>query len=290
MGCKVVKKKIGRNDPCPCGSRKKYKNCCLRKDQRRDMPIVSFKVTPKKKPEIVDYHLVRHGGTWEKRPGTLWARLDVRLIEATRTEIDELFKDIQIDGFAPECKLDVCKHKLHAVRYHLDNFVSEEQLQVQKFKEDYTPPSGVQIHAEDPVLIYEMESFLFQVKSSLDVLAIGPLNKLLGLDLGTFGTKKVVDALKKSESKIGKQKVNKLKSIIEKNKDWIDELNDMRIQITHISGLEDFLCFLQMPFKGEEECTIYYPSMPDGTRATEYMDSVWKRLLSFYKSFLMSAK
>lgn len=24
--------KIGRNDPCPCGSGKKYKNCCLKKD------------------------------------------------------------------------------------------------------------------------------------------------------------------------------------------------------------------------------------------------------------------
>ena len=23
-----VQKKIGRNDPCPCGSGKKYKNCC----------------------------------------------------------------------------------------------------------------------------------------------------------------------------------------------------------------------------------------------------------------------
>lgn len=23
--------KVGRNDPCPCGSRKKYKKCCLRK-------------------------------------------------------------------------------------------------------------------------------------------------------------------------------------------------------------------------------------------------------------------
>ena len=25
--------KIGRNDPCPCGSGKKYKKCCLEKDQ-----------------------------------------------------------------------------------------------------------------------------------------------------------------------------------------------------------------------------------------------------------------
>ena len=25
-----VAKKVGRNDPCPCGSGKKYKNCCGR--------------------------------------------------------------------------------------------------------------------------------------------------------------------------------------------------------------------------------------------------------------------
>ena len=24
-----VEKKVGRNDPCPCGSGKKYKKCCL---------------------------------------------------------------------------------------------------------------------------------------------------------------------------------------------------------------------------------------------------------------------
>ena len=26
------KARVGRNDPCPCGSGKKYKNCCLDKD------------------------------------------------------------------------------------------------------------------------------------------------------------------------------------------------------------------------------------------------------------------
>jgi uncharacterized protein YecA (UPF0149 family) len=25
-------KKVGRNDPCPCGSGKKYKKCCLLKE------------------------------------------------------------------------------------------------------------------------------------------------------------------------------------------------------------------------------------------------------------------
>jgi len=30
----IPSKKVGRNDPCPCGSGKKYKNCCLKKDER----------------------------------------------------------------------------------------------------------------------------------------------------------------------------------------------------------------------------------------------------------------
>ncbi|MFX1490495.1 MAG: SEC-C metal-binding domain-containing protein [Promethearchaeota archaeon] len=27
---RIKSKKIGRNSPCPCGSGKKYKNCCMR--------------------------------------------------------------------------------------------------------------------------------------------------------------------------------------------------------------------------------------------------------------------
>lgn len=33
-------KKVGRNDPCPCGSGKKYKNCCLRKDEALEQPDI----------------------------------------------------------------------------------------------------------------------------------------------------------------------------------------------------------------------------------------------------------
>ena len=33
----VRKVKVGRNDPCPCGSGKKYKNCCLDKDLKKEM-------------------------------------------------------------------------------------------------------------------------------------------------------------------------------------------------------------------------------------------------------------
>lgn len=29
-GDKELEEKLGRNDPCPCGSDRKFKNCCLR--------------------------------------------------------------------------------------------------------------------------------------------------------------------------------------------------------------------------------------------------------------------
>lgn len=32
-----INKKVGRNDPCPCGSGKKYKNCCLLRDEGREI-------------------------------------------------------------------------------------------------------------------------------------------------------------------------------------------------------------------------------------------------------------
>jgi uncharacterized protein len=30
-----MSERVGRNDPCPCGSGKKYKNCCLEKNQAK---------------------------------------------------------------------------------------------------------------------------------------------------------------------------------------------------------------------------------------------------------------
>ena len=34
--------KIGRNDPCPCGSGKKYKHCCYEKDHvKHEEPVIA---------------------------------------------------------------------------------------------------------------------------------------------------------------------------------------------------------------------------------------------------------
>lgn len=44
-------KKINRNDPCPCGSGKKYKQCCIDKPMQKALP---FKATLLSKPKEVD--------------------------------------------------------------------------------------------------------------------------------------------------------------------------------------------------------------------------------------------
>jgi uncharacterized protein YecA (UPF0149 family) len=36
-GDKALMEKLGRNDPCPCGSGKKFKACCMRKGADADL-------------------------------------------------------------------------------------------------------------------------------------------------------------------------------------------------------------------------------------------------------------
>jgi uncharacterized protein len=43
--------KVGRNDPCPCGSGKKYKNCCIGKPVSKPLP---FKAKLLSQPQPVD--------------------------------------------------------------------------------------------------------------------------------------------------------------------------------------------------------------------------------------------
>ena len=38
--------KVGRNDPCPCGSGKKYKKCCLRNAQQEEV-VAKRNISPK---------------------------------------------------------------------------------------------------------------------------------------------------------------------------------------------------------------------------------------------------
>lgn len=53
------KRKIGRNDPCPCGSGKKYKHCCLNKPQS---PLDLIETQQEKAKWLKDYPAAKQGG------------------------------------------------------------------------------------------------------------------------------------------------------------------------------------------------------------------------------------
>lgn len=57
--------KVGRNDPCPCGSGKKYKRCCLLKDEMADLRAVAVaKFGPEETPCAVCGETVHLLGYW----------------------------------------------------------------------------------------------------------------------------------------------------------------------------------------------------------------------------------
>ncbi len=299
-----AKKKIGRNDPCPCGSGKKYKNCCYLNKTRawktaepHESP--AFTVKPKEMPEPITHHDVSSDGkTWEPRPGLLAARIygkDPKDIDERISKIIELVsRDINILNLCGAAKQDFTKlirnvdHKLHAVKYHLNNYEQAESDKIEQFTKNHTPPVGAQMIIEEPRLIYEVEAFLFQVKSCLDVLSrlLQPVFSFTYCSFDDVGDR-VINQLKNNcPATLTPYAENIIKLIEDAQDAWVVELISMRDQVTHYSSLEGFNCFMEDPYIGGGTANIHYPTMPNKRRTLEYCQHIWESLLNFCEDFL----
>jgi hypothetical protein len=85
--------KIGRNDPCPCGSGKKYKHCCLRRDeQRRAQPPQRTLESIRSMAET----LVRHSPEQAAEAQQLLAAAEeAAAYESRRAEIDAACQSLE---------------------------------------------------------------------------------------------------------------------------------------------------------------------------------------------------
>lgn len=240
------------------------------------------------------------GKNWTKHPGNIIAMISGFKPEDLDKEITviidplhELSKEKQNRRLSK--KLIDCRHKLHAVRYHLHTLKREISERVDEFEKSYSAGSGIAQELENPRLVYETEAFLFQVKSGLDILAqvlgcvVPPLNsvrtfrkkKIDGEDLAG-GT--VINALMKNG-------FEELGNLFESHrKDWIQELVDMRDTITHFSKLRHFHCFIEEPYMGGDKVMIHYPTMPSGIGVDSYCQMIYDNLLDLYKSALALVK
>jgi len=264
---------------------------------RKDDQARSFRVKPRNQPEVIDYYMTSPDGkNWTKRPGNIIAMISGFKPEDLDPEItalidplSKLSKEKQNRRLSE--KLIDCRHKLHAVRYHLHTLKTEIIERVKEFKKSYSAGSGIAQELENLRLVYETEAFLFQVKSSLDMLAqtLGCVVPPLG-SVHTFRSKKVNGVEQAGGTVISALLANgfeELGNLFESHrKAWIQELVDMRDTITHYSRLRHFHCFVEEPYTGGDQVTIHYPTMPLGVRVDSYCQIVYDNLLDLYRSAL----
>jgi hypothetical protein len=112
--------KLGRNDPCHCGSGKKFKQCCLAKEHR---PI-GGDFTRRKLCEIEGKLIVQHLGPYlhEKLPAVVW---------------DEVYAECFEEG-VPEYLDKKLVEDIFLVNFALFTWIPEEDFGVENFNSNIT--------------------------------------------------------------------------------------------------------------------------------------------------------
>ncbi len=263
----------------------------------KPFPRTSFRVKPVNTPEVITTHVERIDGKWVEKPGMLVAIIGVTAKENIDENIENSFAEIWKNGALAsnpklQTKIHDCQHKLYAVRFHLQAIKGEIDKQYNDFQKNYKAGSGVSFEQKNPILIYETESFLFQVKSNLDLIvqALGHVVPSLK-SFHTFahsGNPGKPDYLAggKVIRELGKASERELQNIFENSrKTWIQEMTIWRDTITHYSQLKKFTCFIEEPYRGGD-VVIHYPSMPNGEKLDDYCNKTYNNLIGLYKEVL----
>ncbi len=132
---KIIGPKIGRNDPCPCGSEKKYKKCCLGKEGTEPSPVDLKAVnellqkgqSPQPEPHInIVPSLVWKGFRWR----TIWGTLHYKRLSETFHEfIIDLLKGMYGEPWRQQ-QMALPPNERHAVIHWVESY--------QKWKVDKT--------------------------------------------------------------------------------------------------------------------------------------------------------
>jgi hypothetical protein len=292
--------KIGRNDPCWCGSGKKLKKCHGTQPKAPSSPQ-GFRVKPSKTPPPITTHMVQIGNKLVERPGLLAIRLNTQPLESVDQQLNALKQQwIKALGSSSSNqainesvlkRLKDIEHKTLGVRYHRNNYLQHEQNLIKRFTTDHNPPTGVEMEDSDPQLIYEVEGFLYQTKSCLDMLA--QLLRVVGYQSvgDSFGEhgERIIKQLENPPRHCTEQAKIIVKLITDAQSAWIDEAVNLRDSIAHQGMMAGFNYFIQQPYVGGGTGDIRYPTMPNGERVSICLDRVEKLLIDFVDHFVIAA-
>lgn len=193
----IKKDKVGRNDPCPCGSGKKYKRCCLNKDEAREPTKTS--ATPKE-IELRDRLLSfsgkeRYKKEFEKAYQLFWRRPFREPLVLNEKEeanfacfLEWFIHDFSlwngatiVEEFYQEKKEKISEEELSLLKYEMASYLSLYEVT------SVTPEVGLRL--KDLFTGEEMD--ILEVKGSLTavkwdvifarVIRMGAVNKLSGI-------------------------------------------------------------------------------------------------------------
>lgn len=200
-------------------------------------------------------------------------------------DLDEAVENLFVDAIKEagnhgkrklELKLHDCKHKIYAARYHLIILLKEIKHQVEEYHNRPVEKWGLDREKFNPVLVYETEAFLFQVRSNLDLIVQALREVMPCLEPYDGASKEAVNALSCSNEK-------KLAEYFRSEYDrWIKKLKHWRDTITHYSGLKEFRCFVEEHYQGGDETKVHFPLMEEGVRADVYCRETYENLFNFY--------
>ena len=232
------------------------------------------------------------GKTWKDAPGP---PIFLRIYHSkTDPFLQELLKELP----APSVKN--LRHKIKAVRYHKERYLAAETEEVDRLQ--HLPPSqGADSVLDDPEAIYDLEGFLFQVKSCLDVAMLVLKNRLAGRgrdsikgfnSSGNVAGEKTVTALNRYivENHVDEniKPIQEILLLIAQIQPWSSELVDMRDKVTHFARLET-LWFIQEAYLIQGKSRIRFPRLPDNVRdirTSQYIDETWEKLIDFLQKYL----
>jgi tetratricopeptide (TPR) repeat protein len=146
--------KVGRNDPCPCGSGKKYKRCCLEKDEAAARALAAAR--PAVAEEIAD----KLDAAYEEDEFTAESNAAVDLVHAGKLDeaeqaaraLLERYPDVH-DGWARLAMVyeargdhrqaaDCYRKVIDVIRAHPDDYDPEFEAVFQKRVDRLDPPTA----------------------------------------------------------------------------------------------------------------------------------------------------
>ena len=193
----IKKDKVGRNDPCPCGSGKKYKRCCLNKDELRGPEKTS--ATPKE-IELRDRLLSflgkeRYKKDFEKAYRLFWRKpfreplgLDEKEEANFASFLEWFIHDFSlwngttiVEEFYQEKKEKLSEEELSLLKYEMASYLSLYEVT------SVTPEVGLRLKdlfTGEEMDILEVKGSLAAVKWDVifaRVIRMGAVNKLSGI-------------------------------------------------------------------------------------------------------------